>query len=112
MKLMTLILVLAMGFPPLQAGYCDMDSGAVSPNQMMAHDHGDAPDHGCCDPGRPDSQDNCGGEMLCGACGISVSTLPVIYNVQRTALHLPALNFSSGEITPSHSPPLYRPPIS
>jgi len=112
MKWITLILVFVIGFPPLQAGYCDMPSGHDASHQMIAHDHQGSPGHKCCEPEQPDSQQNCGGDMMCGSCGVTASSIPVVCGVLIAATHAPSPDISSGLITPSHSPPLYRPPIS
>jgi hypothetical protein len=109
MRLIVLFLVLVISIPPLQAGYCDMETGQAASHQMH---HGNGGGHKCCDPEQPESQHGCGGDMLCGFCSANVSTLLIVYNVHLVPVQMHIRNFSSGAIAPPHSSPLYRPPIS
>ena len=61
MKFWVFILALAIITPPLQAGYCDMDTGkAQDMSQHMDHsmpDQSDNDSHSCCDSNDADSPD-------------------------------------------------------
>jgi hypothetical protein len=114
MKFLILFLILAISIQPLQAGVCDMDmeQGQEASHHMQAPDEGD---HDCCDSedsDGSDSQPNCGSLMHCGSCNASFSTLPDIYrfNASWVIQYSPAL--SSDALPPSHSTPLFRPPIA
>jgi len=109
MRLITLFLVLVISIPPLQAGYCDMETGQVTSHQKHLNDAGG---HDCCDSEQPELQHDCGGDMLCGFCGANVSTLTVVYSVRLVSAHTYIRNSSCGAIVPPHSSLLYRPPIS
>jgi len=109
MRLIILFLVLAISFPPLQAGYCEMETGEETSHQMHL---GDGGGHECCDSEQPELQHDCGGDMLCGFCSASASSLPVVYNVGLASVQTHLRNASSGAIVPPHSLLVYRPPIS
>jgi hypothetical protein len=111
MKFLILILVLAISAQPLQAGFCDMN---MEKNQESSHhmDHSDEVNHDCCDSNDADKQEGCGNEMNCGPCFVSVSMLPSLLKVNPTWGSHHSLDLSSGIVLPSHSSPLFRPPIS
>ena len=111
MKYLTFVLVLLISIQPLQAGYCDMETGQEAPQTM---DHSDDGSHDCCDSDDSDNSDfqsECDGMMHCGSCHASVSTLPSIlkFNTRWATSYSPEL--SSGFELPSHSTPPFRPPI-
>ena len=111
MKLLILFLVLAISAQPLQAGFCDMDMGK---NQETPHhmDISDSEGHDCCDTDEADSQEGCDSGMNCGMCFVSVSALPSIFKINASWGQPIYHQISSSATLPSHSSPLFRPPIS
>ena len=112
MKYLTFILVLLISIQPLQAGFCDMESGQEAPQTM---DHSDEGNHDCCDSDdsdASDSQSGCDSMMHCGSCNAAFSALPSIlkFNARWATNYSPEL--SSGFELPSHSAPPFRPPIA
>ena len=116
MKVLVLILVLAISAQPLQAGFCDMD---MEKNQETSHhmdhsdmDHSDQENHRCCDSDESDSPTGCDSNMNCGPCFVSFSMIPSLARFFADITHSDALGLSPGVVLPSHTSPLYRPPIS
>jgi hypothetical protein len=126
MKLLILILVLTLNLQPLQAGTCDMD---MEKNQETSHhmdqtghmrhmdrtaqmDHTAQNQHDCCDSGGSDSGNSCDDQMQCGFCFANVSALPSLNRFASAWTQQYSLDFSAQLILPSHSSPLFRPPIS
>lgn len=117
MKLLILILILAISAQPLQAGSCDMD---LEKNQETSHDmsqmgqmdHSDDQKHDCCDTSDTDSEEGCDSQMKCGFCFATVPALPSLNKFNTIWAHQFSLDISPGLILPSHSSPLFRPPIS
>jgi hypothetical protein len=116
MKLLVLILVLAISAQPLQAGICDMN---MEKNQESSHhmdhsdmDHSDTEGHKCCDSDDSESSVGCDSGMNCGPCFASVSMMPSLARFFADFSHSDALGLSPGVVLPSHTYPLYRPPIS
>jgi len=114
MKSLIFILVLAISAQPLQAGFCDMDmdKNQQSSHQMGQMDHSGQDKHDCCDPTDTDSEEGCNSEMKCGFCFATVPALPSLIKVGTAWDHPYSLDISPGLILPSHSSPLFRPPIS
>jgi len=111
MKTLTFILVLLISIQPLQAGFCDMESGQEAPQKMQ---HSDAGAHDCCDSDDADdsdSQSGCDSMMHCGSCNATVSTLPSILKLSARWATNYSPGLSSGVELPSHSAPPFRPPI-
>jgi hypothetical protein len=109
MKFVVLLLVLAIMIPPVQAGGCDVETGQTSAHQMQATDNGDRT---CCDSGQTESPQGCSSDMLCGFCSASTSSIPATPRFSMIWQHHYSRNTSSGAVAPSHSSPLFRPPIS
>ena len=114
MKFLILFLVLTIGVQPLQAGVCDMDmeKDQVSSHHMQDSDEGD---HDCCDADEPedsDSQPGCGNMMYCGSCNATFSPLSGVYRFNDDWANQYSLALSSDSLLPSHSTPLFRPPIT
>ena len=114
MKFLILFLVLSISIQPLQAGVCDMD---MEKGQETAHPMQDSNEgqHDCCDsnePDDPDSQQGCGTMMHCGSCNAAFSTLPSIYRFNSYWVSQYSQALSSDPLLPSHSTPLFRPPIA
>jgi hypothetical protein len=116
MKLWILILVLAISAQPLQAGFCDMD---MEKNQETSHemdhsgmDHSDQESHKCCDSDDSDSPTGCDSSMNCGPCFVSASMISNLTKFSSTIAHQHTPDISSGVALPSHTTPLFRPPIS
>ena len=114
MKFLILILVLAISTQPLQAGFCD---GDMEKNQETSHNmdqmnHSDHESHDCCDSDDSDSQEGCDSAMKCGFCSANVPALPIILKLNSAWAHQYYLDFSAEFVLPSHSSPLFRPPIS
>jgi len=109
MKLVILLVVLAIGIPPLQAGYADITAGQNPAHHMQ---HQDDESHPCCNGTTIDLQQNCCGVMLCGSCGTNVSVFPGLPKCTVIRDHGLAPTGTSGMMSSSHSPPLFRPPIS
>lgn len=111
-KAVVFILMLAVAGQPLQARACDMATDDHQQTSRHLTDHSGGADSDCCDP-RPDSsQTGCAWFMDCGPCSAALS---VSGDISRPAFIWPQvvfLEFHSGEIPPSHSRPLYRPPIA
>jgi hypothetical protein len=108
MKILTLLLVLLIAVPPVQAGGCAMDHGPDSADSAMAG-------HDCCperqaDPAPADSA--CDGPSHCGACvaGFAVISAPGQGDVQWFGAL--AVTIRAAELSPSHDLPPFRPPIS
>lgn len=114
MKFLILILILAISAQPMQAGACDMDmeKNQESPHHMDYSDHEMQDKHDCCDSDDSDAQEGCDGEMQCGFCFANVSALPDLIRVNALWVHQYSLGLPSGFILPSHSSPLFRPPIT
>jgi len=111
MKFVTLFLVLMISIQPFQAGYCDMEAGKAAPHHMQKMQTDDG-GHKCCKPGQPETGHGCPGDMLCGFCNAPVSTLQALNLAPVAILRLRSMSSAQDAIAPSHSPPLYRPPIS
>ena len=121
MKILIFILVLAISAQPLQAGFCDMD---LEKNQKTSHHMTDSDQedsdqeisdqdrHDCCDSDQADSQDGCDGQMNCGFCFASVPALPGMIRHNPVWANHYFMDYSSAAVLPSHSTPLFRPPIS
>ena len=112
MKFLTFILVLLINIQPLQAGFCDMESGQEAPQTM---EHSDDGNHDCCDSDESDdsdSQSGCDGMMHCGSCNASFSALPDILKFNARWVTNYSHGLSSGVELPSHSAPPFRPPIA
>lgn len=107
-KVLTLIIVLMLSAPPLQAGMCMMDMGKTDHQHMSQADDGCT----CCNPDPSGHDSNCGGADHCGACSVGVSVPPSFLPIQTAwnPIIIPAL--ASSAVLPSHSSPPFRPPIS
>lgn len=75
-------------------------------------DHTTQNQHDCCDSGDSDSGSGCDGQMQCGFCFATVPALPSLNRFASDWTQQYSLDFSAGLILPSHSSPLFRPPIS
>jgi hypothetical protein len=109
MRFLIIMLVLAIGAQPLQAGSCDMETDQESSHHM---DQSINTGHDCCDSDKPDAPPNCDSEMHCGYCTSAVSSLPLAFRIDNGWMSAYSLNLSSGLVAPSHSSPPFRPPIS
>lgn len=109
MKWVLALLVLAMNMQPLAAEACDVAaSGQATHHAQMEHDAHD----NCCDPDAMPGGEACEHASACGY-GSVISAVPV----QRfKATDAQALSFerdlADGQLTPGHSAPPFRPPIS
>jgi len=112
MKFIALFLIIAISVQPVQAGGCGMETGQASSHQMQNMPSDDHDAHKCCDPGQAQTRQDCGGEMLCGFCNIPPSTVHVPHLGPVVWTYTQSLNSEPGTLSPSHSSPLYRPPIS
>lgn len=76
------------------------------------HDHGESANHDCCEADGSDPRQGCEHQLQCGFCTAGVLGFTVI--PAAVSMLPPVRNdvFSSGALTPSHSSPPYRPPIS
>lgn len=129
-KYLTLLLILALSLPPLQAESCDMQHGD-SPDQQsqqhqqamdsashgsmdMSHEmNGSKHDmHGCCAVDPDVQNQDCGATMDCGTCSAFVSLPSSIAMISGQSAFSYSASMRSGLIVPSHSFPPYRPPIS
>jgi len=111
----TLLLIIAVFFyaQPLQAGYCDMDSGQPAPMHLEHDiDGGADSDHDCCDGADSPDPRECSHAIQCAPC------LSGVFSFQSSTQPANPLRDSQvparivGALSPSHSAPLFRPPIS
>ena len=108
MKAWILFLILAIGVQPLQAvSSCDME-----PEQAPMHavDGDGGNNHDCCDPDPADTQAGCDHALQCGFCNVLVSNLSVVPIVAIGWDRSYARVLGSGQLTPCHSSPPFRPP--
>lgn len=116
MKFWSLILVLAIIAQPVQAGFCDMDMemNQETPHHMVLSDpdESDRAGHDCCGSDEPESSDGCGSDMDCGSCFAGVSAIPNLARIPVAFGHQHTPGLISGVVLPSHTSPLFRPPIS
>jgi len=83
-------------------------------NQETSH-HMDRSDDGnrdCCDSDDSDSQSGCESSMHCGPCHVFFSTLPSVYKFNSNWVARYSSRIFSDVVFPSHSSPLFRPPIA
>jgi len=109
MKSIILLLVIVIAMPPLQAGYCDLDTRHANSHQMKQHDEGD---HKCCDSDRDDSSTGYDRDMACGFCYATVPAVPEVYLASSTAVQHHSQKFLLILINSRYAPPPHRPPIS
>jgi len=113
MKLLTALLVFMIAAQPVQAGFCGMgSSGDSGPHAAMQHDQEPQPaGHDCCQTPDSDGDQNCS-EMPCGSCATGLQAVPLA--AQLVAIRPVTQHFSLGEgwVSPSHTSPPFRPPIS
>ncbi len=115
MKYLLLLLVLTISVPPLQAGHCDMEA---EPTAMHHMDHegmtdGGMEDNDCCDSKQDDQQSGCDQTVQCGSsCMVLVSNISTVQNVGVVWGRDFSQSLAAGQLTPSHSHPPFRPPIS
>ena len=109
MKYLVLILILALNIQPLQAGVCDMES-----EQAMTHhaaqDSG-SEDDTCC-AGLADSPVGCEHAFQCSFSTVFASLLPALSNLKLSIDNPQSGSLATSQLTPSHSSPPFRPPIS
>jgi hypothetical protein len=108
MKILTLVLVLLLAVPPVQANGCAMSEGQGS---SMASEM----EHDCCgndDPAPASDTDSCDGLMHCGACVTGPAAVPSATQ-NLVAWDVPFVSHCmTASLPPSHDSPPYRPPIS
>ena len=114
MKFVSALLVLMIAAQPVQAGFCDMESGGDTAAQAgQQHHPGESSgDHGCCDPTDSDSGTTCSDRMHCGFCAGTAAALPMGPVLAAPPDWATPLPLSGGIIAPSHASPPYRPPIA
>ncbi|MFT5770508.1 MAG: hypothetical protein ACI9H8_002497 [Lysobacterales bacterium] len=115
MKTFFLVSAIILYGQPMQAGYCDMGTEQSPEQNTTVIDglHGDLEGTGdCCNDETSQPSNDCDGAAHCGSCVVSATAVIELsrYIVdlqtgQPFALSIPGL-------APSHSVPLYRPPIS
>ncbi|MBT8038780.1 MAG: hypothetical protein HKO85_01600 [Xanthomonadales bacterium] len=116
MRQLVLTLILALTLQPLQAGGCAMDA-AIDQSQTavksaMPVDDTEAGAHDCCDTADQEQDSGCGSDAFCCPCMASVSLLPVEALVTQAAPNHHGPVVAADQVTPSHSVPPFRPPIS
>lgn len=124
MKTLLLIIAVALYAQPSQAGHCDMGQESGGQQQIMHHqgdghgmghdvDHGQEGGHGCCSG---DTQQQlgsaCDHAIQCGSCVSGAFIVALQLGVSTPPPGGLPLEFPDGELSPSHSVPLLRPPIS
>jgi hypothetical protein len=122
MKLLPAILVFLLTFPPVQAGFCDMDQGTGdAQHASMQHGDGGKHDtqptgHDCCgspgDGGRDDADSDCGNMLQCGACVAGLAALTATVTAAAAPLRTARVVAGTEALAPSHGALPYRPPIS
>jgi hypothetical protein len=114
MKTLVLFLIITISIQPVQAGFCDMESGqSAAHHQDASHDMESGHDEGgpCCDSAQPESTQDCDSDMQCGFCAAGVSAVFATQKVDLMHLIHNSGHLSSGVVTSSHSHPPFRPPI-
>jgi hypothetical protein len=108
MKILILILALSMTVTPVQAGVCDMDQGQIS---SQVADSG----HDCCPEDEAATQEEekaCDGLFHCGVCTAGTAVVLPLSDSVVTWEKQYVCRLSTASLTPSHTSPPYRPPIS
>jgi hypothetical protein len=114
MNWLAVILGLLIAAQPLQAGFCDMEATAdAAPHAGMQHDSDQrASGHDCCQP--PDSEESrdCNDMLQCAPCATALPAVPAMFPEVRYAGDPHRAGPDHGRLTPSHSVPPFRPPIT
>lgn len=109
MKTLLLIIAVALYTQPVQAGHCDMGEDPADQQHIEHHmDQG----HDCCADESSQEKPDCGHAIQCGSCATGVfmaSVVPVIATAPQDSISTGLL---ADQYPPSHSEPLFRPPIS
>jgi len=129
-KYLTLLLILALSLPPLQAVNCEMEQGQANQPQgnqhvmdsakpMAAHHEQKVAEHGqsgnmpdCCALEPAAQNQDCDETMDCGTCSALVSLPGSTAMISGQSAFSYSASMRSGLMGPSHSFPPYRPPIS
>jgi hypothetical protein len=109
MRILILALVLLMNIQPAAADVCDMQAGAQGSHHAAADD-GDQDQ--CCpdDPEVP--RQGCDHASHCGSCSAALYLTTPKPTAATTWAGSYGRDMAGGLLTPSHSSPPFRPPIS
>ncbi len=109
MRVLLLIIAIVCYAQPLQAGHCDMESGQT---MAMHLEHGVDVEHDCCEGDEAADANECRHAIQCGSCFSSVFSFQSAVPFARLSHDSHTPDRMAGALSPSHSAPLLRPPIS
>jgi len=114
MKYLALILAILMAVPTVQAGFCDMDQeqGSAPHADMQHQQQGNSSVHDCCDTGDTGENQGCDNMVPCGFCTAGLTGITALAGEPARWTRQYDCSLSDGCLTPSHSSPPFRPPIS
>lgn len=114
MRVLILTLILTLVAQPLQAGGCaamDQVQDASTGVSLPIDSGMDGEDHDCCDTGTSEPTGGCEGTTCCPCLAVA-APLPLDPSITHAKPDSSVPALLDGRVPPSHSAPLFRPPIS
>lgn len=109
MRFLILLMVLLMNIQPAAAEFCDMQAGAQA-SHHASMDEGEQDE--CCEADPEMPRQKCDHASHCGSCTAALYLTTLKPTAATTWVGSYGHDMAGGLLTPSHSAPPFRPPIS